>query len=72
MHPFSTPWKYQKAVRFSDIFKGQRKGALGMNVLKSTVMKKNVFTKPTVYKTPQNFTISCYDFENLTYFKHQI
>ena len=34
MHPFSTPWKQQKTVRFSDIFRGQRKGALGANGLR--------------------------------------
>ena len=22
MHPFSTPWKHQKTIRFSDVFKG--------------------------------------------------
>ena len=31
MHPFSTPWKHKKTVSFSDVFKGQRKGALGTN-----------------------------------------
>ena len=31
MHPFSTLWKHQKTLRFSDAFKGQRKGALGTN-----------------------------------------
>ena len=25
MHPFSSPWKHQKTVRFSDIFRGKRK-----------------------------------------------
>ena len=54
--------------RFSDIFKGQRKGTLGMNVLKSTMTTKNVFAKLTVYKAPKKGTISCYDFENLTHF----
>ena len=34
MHPFSTPWKHQKTVRFSDVFRGQRKGALGTNGLR--------------------------------------
>ena len=34
MHPFSTPWKHQKTVRFSDVFRRQRKGALGTNRLK--------------------------------------
>ena len=33
MHPFSTPWKYQKNLRFPDVFRGQRKGALGTNML---------------------------------------
>ena len=28
-HPFSTPWKDQKTLRFSDVLKGQRKGTLG-------------------------------------------
>ena len=34
MHPFPTPSKHQKAVKFSDAFKGQRKSALGTNGLK--------------------------------------
>ena len=34
MHPFSTPWKHQKIVRFSDAFWRQRKGAVGTNGLK--------------------------------------
>ena len=29
MHLFSNPWKHQKILRFSDVFRGQRKGALG-------------------------------------------
>ena len=36
MHPFSTPWKHQKTLRFSDVFRGQRKGALGTNGLRCT------------------------------------
>ena len=34
MNPFSTSWKHQKTVRFSDVFRGQRKGALGANALR--------------------------------------
>ena len=34
MHSFSTTWKDQKTVRFSNVFKGYRKGALGTNGLK--------------------------------------
>ena len=34
MHPLSTPWKHQKTFRFSDVFRGYRKGALGTNGLK--------------------------------------
>ena len=33
MLPLSTPWKKQKTVRFSDVFRGQRKGACGKNGL---------------------------------------
>ena len=33
MHPFSTPWKHQKTLRFSDVFRGWRKDALGTNRL---------------------------------------
>ena len=41
-HPFSTPLKkHQKTVSFSDVFRGQRKGALQKNGLK-------VFFKQTV------------------------
>ena len=29
MHPFSTLWKHQKTVRFSDIFRGVEKGCTG-------------------------------------------
>ena len=37
MHPFSIPWKHQKTVRFSDVFRGWRKGALGTNGLNCVV-----------------------------------
>ena len=33
MHPFSKPLKHQKTVKFFDVFRGQRKGALGTNGL---------------------------------------
>ena len=33
MHLFSTPWKHQKTVRFSDVFRRYRKGTLGINGL---------------------------------------
>ena len=43
MHPFSNPWKHQKTVRFSDVFREARKGALETNGLISILMlgKKN-------------------------------
>ena len=34
IHPFSTLWKHQKTLRFSDIFKRWRKGALRTNGVK--------------------------------------
>ena len=33
MYPFSITWKHQKTLRFSDIFRDQRKGGLGTNGL---------------------------------------
>ena len=33
MHPFPNPGKHQKTVRFSDVFRRQRKGAMGANGL---------------------------------------
>ena len=33
MYPFSTPWKHQKTVRFSDVFRGKRRGTLETNGL---------------------------------------
>ena len=29
MHPFSTPWKHKKTVRFSDVFRGVEKVCIG-------------------------------------------
>ena len=45
MHPFSTSWKHQKNLRFSDVFRGKRKGALGTNGLIRSLsgIFKNVF-----------------------------
>ena len=36
MHPFSSPWKHQKTLRFS-VFRVQKKGALETNGLKVTL-----------------------------------
>ena len=33
MHPFSNPWKHYKTIRFSNVFRVQRKCALGTNAL---------------------------------------
>ena len=29
MHPFSVPWKHQKTLRFSDVFREVEKGCIG-------------------------------------------
>ena len=34
MHPVSVPWNHQKTLRFSNVFSGHRKSALGTNGLK--------------------------------------
>ena len=39
MHPFSTSWKHQKTVMFSNLFRGWRKGALGKNGLILLLLK---------------------------------
>ena len=39
MHPFSTPWKHQKTLRFADVFSGLRKVSLGTNGLKQCCHK---------------------------------
>ena len=52
MHPFSTPWKHQKTVRFSDVFWGQRKGALGTDELILSVLILSYASKdfqPIIY-----------------------
>ena len=33
MHPFSTSWNHQKTLRFSNVLRGYRKGALETNGL---------------------------------------
>ena len=53
MHPFPNPWKHQKTNRFSDVFWGQRKGALATNGLKD-FCKKTVcehIAKPNMEKS---------------------
>ena len=45
MHTFPTSWKHQKTLRFSDIFREYRKGALGKNALKMQSTKFSVNSK---------------------------
>ena len=47
MHPFFTPWKHQKTIRFSDVFKMQGKDALGRNEL---IFHKNFRLVSTTWK----------------------
>ena len=48
MHPFSSPWKPQKTLRSSDIFRGKRKGALGTNgLIKYWLDNMKVLTQQT-------------------------
>ena len=43
MHPFSTPWKHKKTVRFSDVFRGKRRSTLGTNWLMCLKFILNMF-----------------------------
>ena len=45
MHSFSTSWKDLKKLRFSNVFRGQKNGALGKNGLK----RYNVFKDKITY-----------------------
>ena len=38
MYPFSNSWKYKKTVRFCNVLREQRKGALGTNGLISDIL----------------------------------
>ena len=38
IHPLSTPWKHQKSLRFSDVFRSQRMAVLGTNGLTSHLL----------------------------------
>ena len=43
VHPFSTPWKHKKTLRFSDVFRGWREGTLGTNGLINLLIKHKLF-----------------------------
>ena len=49
-HPFSIGWKYPKTVRFSDVFRGWRKGAVEKNGL----IKLYILTLDLIKKTKLN------------------
>ena len=54
MYPLSTAWKHQKTLRFSDVFRGYRKEALGTNSL-----RKNIFVLHTYDKFYTKIILSC-------------
>ena len=56
MHPFSSPWKHQKTVKFSDVFRGKRKGALGMNEF---IDRKSLLILGTLLKLVRFKTTKC-------------
>ena len=63
MHPFSTHWKHQKTMRFSYVFMGWRKGALGRNgliwdsysVLSFIMQNNNTSSNKKLLKILRNF-----------------
>ena len=56
MHSFSSPWKHQKTVKFSDVFRGKRKGALGMNEF---IDRKSLLILGTLLKLVRFKTTKC-------------
>ena len=58
MNLFSTPWKYQKTLVFSDVFRRWRKSALGTNALREKSFRnlKIIYTnKLTEYFVEKQF-----------------
>ena len=58
MNVFSTPWKYQKTLVFSDVFRRWRKSALGTNALREKSFRnlKIIYTnKLTEYFVEKQF-----------------
>ena len=58
MNLFSTPWKYQKTLVFSDVFRRWRKSALGTNALREKSFRnlKIIYTnKLTEYSVEKQF-----------------
>ena len=62
MHPFFTPRKHRKTVRFSDFFRGQRKDVLGTNVL----MFKQI-ARLWIATDSYEFHKNCFDFDSRYY-----
>ena len=55
IHPYSNPWKHQKILRSSDVFRGWRKGALGTNRI---IWEANFGDEEEPYLAPcKTFTI---------------
>ena len=48
MHPFSTPWKHQTIVWFSDVFRGLRKGCIGTKWVNSENNSYSLRNEPTL------------------------
>ena len=68
VHLFSTPWKYQKTLRFSDVFLEQRKGALRTNRLTKIFFAGGYFPYScskhleNLYLKWQHFRLELYQF----------
>ena len=54
MHPFSTPWKDEKTVRFSDVFGGVEKGCIGNKWVKNASVNKSKLFLLKYWLCPSN------------------
>ena len=81
MYSFSTPWKHQKTISFSDVFRGWKEGALGTIGVKETLAEAHemfcfLFSQCLEYKyrvllaifSKRNHLLSSYTkfFENIS------
>ena len=58
MHPFSTPWKHQKSLQFSGVFRGWRKGEFSNYAKKRSGLTQGTLSQKTGSLIPGEWTIT--------------
>ena len=70
LHPFSTPWKHRRTLRFSYVYRGQRKGTLRTNGLNVNINNFTVFTLlklvPLSWRRPLSYGNQSTDLQSIS------